>query len=102
MTVGLIAPDDDAKKIKDCTRAALSKKLTSGLSDANIAYDVTYAFVGLDNVKKTTFKPVFHTPNFLPSKPTGKLRLSRRKKHHGRDGIRREKNIRRAVIEQKN
>ena len=51
MTIGLIAPDDDAKN-KRLYPSRAFKKLTSGLSDANIAYDVTYAFVGLDNVKK--------------------------------------------------
>ena len=51
VTIGLIAPEDDAKN-KRLYPSRAFKKLTSGLSDANIAYDVTYAFVGLDNVKK--------------------------------------------------
>lgn len=98
MTVGLIAPEDDAKN-KRLYPSRAFKKLTSGLSDANIAYDVTYAFVGLDNVKKQLSNLFSYAK--LPSVETdGKVEIIEAK------NIMDEmeyvaKNIRRAVIEQK-
>lgn len=98
VTIGLIAPEDDAKN-KRLYPSRAFKKLTSGLSDANIAYDVTYAFVGLDNVKKQLSNLFSYAK--LPSVETdGKVEIIEAK------NIMDEmeyvaKNIRRAVIEQK-